>query len=201
METSTNNHARNAGQLRPKRHGLPICLSVLSMMFVLACVVIVPPSAQEEELPPTLPPSPVPASPTPEPSPIPTATQESECTRLKLTSQECASLGQHLFTLSGVVDGYCWYGEEDKTVTRDLLITVSFSGDSTGMSASIRNAAFIDCPMLTRSGPNTYTYDCVDHGNHETGMITFVDNGILNVGGFTNSVNKNCNWSEAYELR
>lgn len=32
-------------------------------------------------------------------------------------------------------------------------------------------------------------------------MITFVDNGILNVGGFTNSVNKNCSWSEAYELK
>ncbi len=198
----------NAMELAPKSPAknrsstLLLGLSVFSAVVILGCVALMPRSSEREQ---TVQPSPVvaatqPASATVQSSPVP-ATQESECTRLNLTSQECASLGQQWFTLSGVVDGYCWYGESDRTVTRDLLVTVSFASDGSGTRATITNAAFVDCETISRTAENTYTYDCVAHANHHTGIITFVDNGFLNVGRFTNSVDKNCSWSEAYELR
>jgi len=186
---------------------LPIFLFMSSVVVILGCVSILPRSSQQEQALATIQPSPVlsatrsaPATATIQPSPIPvTETQESECTRLNLTPEECASLGQHLFTLSGVVDGYCWYGTDDRTVTRDLLVTVSFSNDGSQKKVTITNAAFTECTAWSGSD-NTYTYDCIDNGNRNTGTITFVDNGFLNEGGFTNSVNKNCTWSESYEL-
>lgn len=175
-----------------------IFLSIFGVVFMLGCVSIMPSSVQQEEEPAAIEPSPV--LPTVQPSPIP-PTQNSECTRLNLTAQECTNLGKHLFTLSGVVDGFCWYGENDRTVTRDFFITVSFSESGLGMTATIEEGVFIDCPTVSRSAENTYTYDCIAHGNHETGIITFIDQGFLNVGRSTNSVNKDCSWSEAYELK
>ena len=109
-------------------------------------------------------------------------------------------MGQHLFTLSGLVDGYCWYGTDDKTVTRDLIVTVSFSNDGSEKKVTINNAAHTHC-TASSSSDNTYTYDCiVNDSNRHAGTITFVDNGFLNEGGFTNAVNKNCTWSESYKL-
>ena len=133
--------------------------------------------------------------------PQPTATSENECSRLDLTAEECASLGKNLITVSGIVDGYCWYGEDDKTVTRDLFITVTFSNDGSGKKVNIENGIFVDCAAVS-TGQNTYTYDCVPQGgNRHTGTIVFNGNGFSNLGGFTNSVNKNCTWSESYQIR
>lgn len=211
MKDAKQKYAENAMKFSPKsrvQKRPSICLFFLSLFsigVILGCVSILPRSSQEEQLPATIQPSPVLAttqpvlaSPTPSLVPV-TETQESECTRLNLTAQECASSGKHLFTLSGVVDGYCWYGTDDKTVTRDLMVTVSFSSDGSGKKVTISNAAFVNCPANSRSD-NTYTYDCIDGGNRNTGTITFVDNGFLNEGGLTNSANKNCTWSQSYKL-
>jgi hypothetical protein len=214
MKPAKNERSRNAVRLgsqrgAQKRPGaLPFLLLPFSVVVILGCVSIMPRSSQQEQTPATIQPAPVlratqpaPATATIQPSPIPvTETQAGECARLNLTSQECASLGQHLFTLSGVVDGYCWYGTDDKTVTRDLLVTVSFTNDGSGKKATINNAAFTDCPASSRSD-NAYTYDCIaEDANRHAGTILFVDNGFLNEGGFTNPVNKNCTWSESYKL-
>lgn len=181
-----------------KRIARPILVSMLSVAVILGCVTIMPGFSQQEQTPATDQPFPVSRATRTAVVPV-TETQESECSRLDLTSQECASLGQHLITVSGVVDGYCWYGDDDRTVTRDLPVTVSFSNDGSGKKVTIKNAIFIDCPAGS-TGENTYAYDCITHSNRNTGTIVFVDNGFLNEGGFTNSVNKNCTWSEVYTL-
>jgi len=129
-----------------------------------------------------------------------TATPESECTRLKLSSQECANLGEHLFTLSGEAKGYCSYGaNSESTVIRDLRMVVSFSNDDSGKKVTIFNGAFTNCPAII-TNDNVYYYDCIYIGNHNTGIIKFVDDGFINQGNFTNSAVKNCKWSEYYKL-
>lgn len=180
---------------------------VFMITLTLGCVLSIPRPFRQEEPTSTLQPSPtematntLTATATITPSPYPpTETPETECSRLNLSVQECVSLGEHMFTITGVVDGYCWYGTDDRTVTRDLLINVSFSNEGSEKKVLITDGIFMDCPA-TLTSPNTYNYDCINQSNRDTGTITFLDNGFLNEGGMTNSVNKNCTWSQSYEI-
>lgn len=211
------NHKKGSGltgnwKLNPRpanRLIVSVLLCLLILLLTGACLFTSPKTPVADQPEPTERVSEPPATETAAISPTatlqPTATQESECDLLNLTPQECANLGDHMYTLEGSVEGYCEYGRTDgtmgHTVTRDFLITVAFSNGGSGKVVSVKNAVFIDCDKAYESGVNTYVYDCIsDSGNRDQGTITFLDNAILNDGGMSNSVNKNCTWTEVYQM-
>jgi len=54
-------------------------------------------------------------------------------------------------------NGYRWDGvDDDKTVTRDLLVMVSFSNEVSGRTVKITNAAYIDCEASMQTVENIY---------------------------------------------